>query len=127
MSTFDGIEPCATRNLLSDSPRSCAARPFSALVDAPRVSCCTSPTAAWCLSRCGWPGPRTGAPPGTPDDPYARVIFHLADGRQLRFRDVRKFGRIGLWEGGGLRRGTASPRAGARAVREARGPYRGGD
>ena len=59
------------------------------------------------------------APPGTPDDPYARVIFHLADGRQLRFRDVRKFGRIGLWEGGGLRR-TAARRAAPRAVRESR-------
>ncbi|MDH4335014.1 MAG: DNA-formamidopyrimidine glycosylase, partial [Chloroflexota bacterium] len=52
------------------------------------------------------------APPATADDPYARVVFHLADGRQLRFRDVRKFGRIGLWEGGGLRSGTAAPRAG---------------
>jgi len=66
------------------------------------------------------------APPGTPDDPYARVIFHLADGRQLRFRDVRKFGRIGLWEGGGLRR-TAARRAAPRAVRESREPYRVGD
>ena len=44
------------------------------------------------------------APPGTPDDPYARVVFQLADGRELRYRDVRKFGRIGLWEGGGLPR-----------------------
>ncbi len=43
------------------------------------------------------------APPGTPDDPYARVVFRLADGRELRYRDVRKFGRIGLWPGGGLR------------------------
>ena len=38
-----------------------------------------------------------------PPDPYARVVFGLADGRQLRYRDVRKFGRIGLWPGGGLR------------------------
>ncbi len=42
------------------------------------------------------------ARPGTPDDPYARVVFRLADGRELRYRDVRKFGRIGLWDGGGL-------------------------
>jgi formamidopyrimidine-DNA glycosylase len=54
-------------------------------------------------------------PAGAPDDPYVRVAFHLADGRQLRYRDVRKFGRIGLWEGGGLRR-----------VREVREPYRVG-
>ncbi|MEO7295338.1 MAG: DNA-formamidopyrimidine glycosylase family protein, partial [Candidatus Limnocylindria bacterium] len=43
------------------------------------------------------------AEPGAPGDPYARVVFDLADGRQLRYRDVRKFGRIGLWPGGGLR------------------------
>jgi formamidopyrimidine-DNA glycosylase len=54
-------------------------------------------------------------PAGAPDDRYVRVAFQLADGRQLRYRDVRKFGRIGLWEGGGLRR-----------VREAREPYRVG-
>ena len=42
------------------------------------------------------------APPGTPDDRYARVVFRLADGRELRYRDVRKFGRIGLWERGGV-------------------------
>jgi formamidopyrimidine-DNA glycosylase len=52
-------------------------------------------------------------PAGTPPDPYARVVFTLADGRELRYRDVRKFGRIGLWPGGGLRgvgagRGTRS-------------------
>ena len=55
---------------------------------------------------------------GAPADPYARVVFRLADGRELRYRDVRKFGRIGLWPGGGLRsvgaRGRArSPRAAA--------------
>jgi formamidopyrimidine-DNA glycosylase len=44
------------------------------------------------------------AAPGVEPDPYARVVFSLADGRELRYRDVRKFGRIGLWEGGGLRR-----------------------
>jgi formamidopyrimidine-DNA glycosylase len=64
------------------------------------------------------------AAPGTPDDPYARVVFRLADGRELRYRDVRKFGRIGLWEGGGLRgRRTAS----ARGLAEARAPYRIGE
>lgn len=65
-------------------------------------------------------------PPGTPDDPYARVVFHLADGRQLRYRDVRKFGRIGLFVGGGLRR--RAPALGARPrLRERRAPYRVGD
>jgi formamidopyrimidine-DNA glycosylase len=62
------------------------------------------------------------SPPGTPDDPYARVVFRLEDGRELRYRDVRKFGRIGLWEGGGLRR-----RARTRRLAEKRPPYRVGD
>ena len=61
-------------------------------------------------------------PAGAPTDPYARVVFHLADGRQLRYRDVRKFGRIGLWEGGGLR-----ARQRPRAVAERTVPYRVGD
>jgi formamidopyrimidine-DNA glycosylase len=65
------------------------------------------------------------APPGTPDDRYARVVFRLADGRELRYRDVRKFGRIGLWERGGIpRRGGTR---GGRRVAEARAPYRVGD
>lgn len=41
------------------------------------------------------------APATAAADPYARVVFSLADGRQLRYRDVRKFGRIGLWGRGG--------------------------
>jgi formamidopyrimidine-DNA glycosylase len=73
------------------------------------------------------------AAPGTPDDRYARVVFRLADGRELRYRDVRKFGRIGLFEGGSLRvrrrpvRGRAGSRTRRRAVAEPRAPYRIGD
>ena len=62
---------------------------------------------------------------GTPDDPYARVVFSLADGRELRYRDVRKFGRIGLWEGGGLRARRRQRRP--RRMADARAPYRVGD
>jgi formamidopyrimidine-DNA glycosylase len=60
--------------------------------------------------------------PGTPPDPYARVVFTLADGRELRYRDVRKFGRIGLWPGGGLR-GVGAGR-GMRSKRVAEGGKR---
>jgi formamidopyrimidine-DNA glycosylase len=42
--------------------------------------------------------------PGSAPDPHARVVFDLLDGRQLRFRDARKFGRIGLYPGRGRRR-----------------------
>jgi formamidopyrimidine-DNA glycosylase len=64
---------------------------------------------------------------GTPDDPYARVVFQLADGRELRYRDVRKFGRIGLWPGGGLRSVGAGRGARSRKVAEGRGRYRIGE
>ena len=36
-------------------------------------------------------------PQGGPEDPYVRVVLELADGREIRFRDIRKFGRIGLY------------------------------
>ena len=72
--------------------------------------------------------------PGVPDDRYARVVFRLADGRELRYRDVRKFGRIGLFEGGSLRvrrrpasRGRAVSRRRLAAVAEPRAAYRIGD
>jgi len=70
------------------------------------------------------------AEPGAPDDPYARVVFHLADGRQLRYRDPRKFGRIGLWEAGGLRprrQRRATNARSRRGVAERAAPYRVGD
>jgi len=44
------------------------------------------------------------AGPGAAADPHARVVFSLADGRELRFRDPRKFGRVGLYPGRGRRR-----------------------
>jgi len=33
----------------------------------------------------------------TPEDAYIRLVLELADGRELRFRDIRKFGKIGLY------------------------------
>ncbi len=32
-----------------------------------------------------------------PEDPYVRLVLELADGREIRFRDIRKFGRVGLY------------------------------
>ncbi len=37
-------------------------------------------------------------PASVPVDPYERAALILEDGRELRFRDIRKFGRIGLYE-----------------------------
>ncbi len=36
-------------------------------------------------------------PADAPEDPYLRLVLELADGRELRFRDIRKFGRVGLY------------------------------
>jgi formamidopyrimidine-DNA glycosylase len=36
-------------------------------------------------------------PAGVSEDPYVRLVLELADGRELRFRDIRKFGKVGLY------------------------------
>ena len=36
-------------------------------------------------------------PADQPEDGYIRLVLGLADGRELRFRDIRKFGKIGLY------------------------------
>jgi formamidopyrimidine-DNA glycosylase len=36
-------------------------------------------------------------PAGSPEDRHVHVVLALADGREIRFRDIRKFGRIGLY------------------------------
>src|SRR6185295_1051564 len=35
-------------------------------------------------------------PRGLAEDPYIRLVLEFADGRELRFRDIRKFGRVGV-------------------------------
>ncbi|MEX1169704.1 MAG: bifunctional DNA-formamidopyrimidine glycosylase/DNA-(apurinic or apyrimidinic site) lyase [Chloroflexota bacterium] len=36
-------------------------------------------------------------PADAPEDPYVRLVLELADHREVRFRDIRKFGKIGLY------------------------------
>ena len=36
-------------------------------------------------------------PAEAPEDPYVRLVLELADGREIRFRDIRKFGKVGLY------------------------------
>jgi formamidopyrimidine-DNA glycosylase len=36
-------------------------------------------------------------PAALAEDPYVRLALELEDGRELRFRDIRKFGKIGLY------------------------------
>jgi formamidopyrimidine-DNA glycosylase len=52
-------------------------------------------------------------PVGTPRDRHVHVVLSLADGREIRFRDIRKFGRIGLYR--------CDPRSGLPAEGEAAG------
>ncbi|MEZ0239595.1 MAG: bifunctional DNA-formamidopyrimidine glycosylase/DNA-(apurinic or apyrimidinic site) lyase [Chloroflexota bacterium] len=35
-------------------------------------------------------------PASLPEDPYLRLVIEFDDGRELRFRDIRKFGRVGV-------------------------------
>src|SRR5689334_19060775 len=47
-------------------------------------------------------------PQGRPGDPYVRLVLALEDGREIRFRDIRKFGRVGLY-GAGTRAAPVDP------------------
>jgi len=57
--------------------------------------------------------------PSTPRDAHVHVVFSLADGRELRFRDIRKFGRIGVYPRDAA---TGEPLEGTAAGVLARGP-----
>src|SRR3954466_5562570 len=43
------------------------------------------------------PGELVAVPQPSTDDPYVRLVLMLDDGREIRFRDIRKFGKIGLY------------------------------
>ncbi len=60
-------------------------------------------------------------PAATPADPYVRLVLELDGGRELRFRDIRKFGKVGLYA---RHPGTGEPviEAGASSVFAALGP-----
>ena len=54
-------------------------------------------------------------PADAPEDPYIRLVLELADGRELRFRDIRKFG-----QGRAVRARPGHRRAGDRGRRRRR-------
>jgi formamidopyrimidine-DNA glycosylase len=60
-------------------------------------------------------------PAGMADDPYVRLVLELADGREIRFRDIRKFGRVGLYPRDPLS-GELVTEAGGPAVFAGHGP-----
>ncbi len=57
-------------------------------------------------------------PAETPQDRFVHVAFELADGRELRFRDIRKFGRIAAYPRGAVAGGAAARELGAGDVFE---------
>ncbi len=63
-------------------------------------------------------------PADAPQDRFVHLVFELDDGRELRFRDIRKFGRVGRLSAGGDR-GRRRPRGrSARATSSSWGPNR---
>ena len=60
-------------------------------------------------------------PADAPVDPYVRLVLELADGREVRFRDIRKFGKIGLY-GRDASTGELTTEVGGVAVFSAFGP-----
>ena len=60
-------------------------------------------------------------PADLPEDPYVRLVLELADGREMRFRDIRKFGKIGLYARDPVT-GELVQEIGGRAVFAAVGP-----
>jgi formamidopyrimidine-DNA glycosylase len=60
-------------------------------------------------------------PGGAPEDPYVRLVLELADGREVRFRDIRKFGKVGLY-GRDPATGELTTEVGGSAVFAAFGP-----
>jgi formamidopyrimidine-DNA glycosylase len=60
-------------------------------------------------------------PADTAMDPYVRLVLELADGREVRFRDIRKFGKVGLY-GRDPATGELTTEVGGTAVFAAFGP-----
>ena len=52
-------------------------------------------------------------PAGAPEDRHVRLALEFSDGRELRFRDMRKFGRVGLYPRGVLEGAAAAAELGA--------------
>ena len=51
------------------------------------------------------------------EDPYIRLVLTFEDGRELWFRDIRKFGRVGLSRGDPRRRATSRARSGRKGFK----------
>ena len=66
-------------------------------------------------------GPLFVVAAGTAVDPHVRLVIRFTDGRELRFRDIRKFGRVGLYDVD-PDSGEAVHEAGGAAIFAATGP-----
>ena len=52
-------------------------------------------------------------PADAPQDRFVHLVFELHDGRELRFRDIRKFGRVGVYPRAAIEGGVAAREIGA--------------
>jgi formamidopyrimidine-DNA glycosylase len=57
-------------------------------------------------------------PADAPQDRFVHLVFELHDGRELRFRDIRKFGRVGVYPRAAVAGGEAARELGAGDVFE---------
>src|SRR5205085_9394494 len=57
-------------------------------------------------------------PADTAQDRFVHLVFELSDGRELRFRDIRKFGRVGVYPRGVMAGGEAARELGGGEVFE---------
>jgi formamidopyrimidine-DNA glycosylase len=57
-------------------------------------------------------------PKDAPQDRFVHLVFELHDGRELRFRDIRKFGRVGVYPRAAIAGGAAARELGAGDVFE---------
>ncbi len=55
-------------------------------------------------------------PSGTPQDRFVHLVFELHGDRELRFRDIRKFGRVGVYPRAALAGGAIAAELGAGEV-----------
>jgi formamidopyrimidine-DNA glycosylase len=55
-------------------------------------------------------------PADAPQDRFVHLVLELADGRELRFRDMRKFGRVGVYPRAAVAGGKVAADLGAGAV-----------
>ena len=111
-----GVRVCWPRTLRSQDPEAFAADDRADVVSRRSAG---GPSSSWSSStgdaaitiHLKMTGQLFVVPAGHAGDPYVRLVLEFADGRELRFRDIRKFGRVGLYRARPADRASSSRRA----------------